>query len=154
MWVSPYVGHTTRLDRKNFHWLSERLAFLGIMGAQLRAPLKSLGTIECCDGRVVSGCPQLVQNDTKRRQSLGELCVFTLLFWQFATRYSNVPMICSRKAPHLNIHVRRFSLEWTFGLHAEKYFPNLIKSNRNQIVFTIFWLIWNQTDVRLVPNQS
>ena len=31
---------------------------------------------------------------------------------------------------------------------------NLIKSNRNQIVFTICRLIWNQTGVRLVPNQS
>ena len=39
-------------------------------------------------------------------------------------------------------------------IHTEKSFRNLIKSNRNQIVFTIFWLIWNQTDVRLVPNQS
>ena len=39
-------------------------------------------------------------------------------------------------------------------LHSEKSFPNLIKSNWNKIVFTIIWLIWNQTDVRLVPNQS
>ena len=31
---------------------------------------------------------------------------------------------------------------------------NLIKPTRNQIVFTLFWLIWNQTDVRLVPNGS
>ena len=38
--------------------------------------------------------------------------------------------------------------------HAEKTFRNLIKSHRNQIVFTIFQLIWNQTDVRLDPNQS
>ena len=37
---------------------------------------------------------------------------------------------------------------------TEKYFRNLIKSNQNQIVFTIFRLIWNQTDFRLVPNQS
>ena len=29
-------------------------------------------------------------------------------------------------------------------LHTEKSFPNLIKSNRNQIVFTIFRLIWNR----------
>ena len=36
----------------------------------------------------------------------------------------------------------------------EKSFPNLIEWNRNQIVFTIFRLTWNQTDVRLVPNQS
>ena len=28
-------------------------------------------------------------------------------------------------------------------LHTEKYFRNLIKSTRNQIVFIIFRLIWN-----------
>ena len=40
-------------------------------------------------------------------------------------------------------------------MHAEKSFRKLIKSNRNQIVFTTFRLIWNQTDtVRLVPKQS
>ena len=39
-------------------------------------------------------------------------------------------------------------------VHTEKSFRNLIKSKRNQIVFTIFRLIWNQKDVRLVPNQS
>ena len=46
--------------------------------------------------------------------------------------------------------------------HTEKYFRNLIKSNRNQIVFTIFRLAWNskrQTDTAnskrpfAVPNQ-
>ena len=40
-----------------------------------------------------------------------------------------------------------------FGSHAEKSFLNLIKSNRNHIVFTILRSIWNQTDVRLIPNQ-
>ena len=39
------------------------------------------------------------------------------------------------------------------SVHTVKYFRNLIKSTQNQIVFTIFRLIWNQTDVRLVPNQ-
>ena len=33
-------------------------------------------------------------------------------------------------------------------------FQNLIKSNRNQIVFSIFRLIWNQTAICLVLNQS
>ena len=37
-------------------------------------------------------------------------------------------------------------------LHAEESFPNLIKSNRNQIAYTIIRLIWNKTDVSLVPN--
>ena len=39
-------------------------------------------------------------------------------------------------------------------LYTKKFFRNLIKSNRNQIVFTIFRLIWNQSDDRLVPSQS
>ena len=38
--------------------------------------------------------------------------------------------------------------------HTEKSFRNCIKSNWNQIGFTIIRLIWNQTDVRLVSNQS
>ena len=38
--------------------------------------------------------------------------------------------------------------------HLEKSFQNLIKSIRNQIVFTTSPLILNQTDVHLVPNQS
>ena len=33
-----------------------------------------------------------------------------------------------------------------FQLHSEKSFRNLIMSNRNQIIFTILPLIWNQTD--------
>ena len=39
-------------------------------------------------------------------------------------------------------------------IHTEKHFQNLIKSTRNQIVFTIFRLIWIQTEDRLDPNQS
>ena len=39
-------------------------------------------------------------------------------------------------------------------VHTEKSFRNLIISNRNQIAFTIFQLIWNQTDDHLVPNQA
>ena len=36
-----------------------------------------------------------------------------------------------------------------------KYRDNrYFNSNRNQIVFTIYRLIWNQTDVCLIPNQS
>ena len=38
------------------------------------------------------------------------------------------------------------------SIHTEKSF--IIESNRNKIVFTIFRLLWNQTDFRLVPNQS
>ena len=38
--------------------------------------------------------------------------------------------------------------------YPEKSFRNLIESNRNQIVFTIFGLIWIETDVRLDLNYS
>ena len=47
-----------------------------------------------------------------------------------------------------------FFLNNYLHLHTEKTFRNLIKSNRNQIVITIFRLIWNDTDVRLVPHLS
>ena len=40
-------------------------------------------------------------------------------------------------------------------MHTDKYFLNLVKLTRNQIVSTIFRLIWIQTDrVRLDPNRS
>ena len=38
-------------------------------------------------------------------------------------------------------------------IRIEKSFRNQIKSNWNEIVFTMHRLIWNQTDVCLVPNQ-
>ena len=39
-------------------------------------------------------------------------------------------------------------------VQTEKSFQNLIKSTRNQIVFIISQLFWNQTEVLLFPNQS
>ena len=41
-----------------------------------------------------------------------------------------------------------FSLHMQATANTEKSFRNLIKSDRNQIVFTIFRMIWNQTAVR------
>ena len=46
-----------------------------------------------------------------------------------------------------------FKLEMKLGPHTEKSFRNLNKLNLSPIVFNIFQLIQNQTDVRLVPNQ-
>ena len=40
------------------------------------------------------------------------------------------------------------------SVHTENLFPNLIESKRIRIVFTMHRLISNQTDVRVVPNQS
>ena len=42
----------------------------------------------------------------------------------------------------------------TANLHTDKYFRNLIKSTRNNFVFTMQQLIWFQTVVRFDPNQS
>ena len=43
---------------------------------------------------------------------------------------------------------------YTCIMHTEIYFCNIIKSNRNQVAYTLFRLIRNQTDVHLVPKQS
>ena len=59
---------------------------------------------------------------------------------------------CTNLSHSANTHCSIIS--YYYAIHAEKYFQNLIKSTRNQIVFTIFRLIWNQTDIRLDPNQS
>jgi len=58
-----------------------------------------------------------------------------------------------------------YSANNVFKVHTEKSYRNIKKSNRNQIGFRFeiqyyityyifFRVIWNQTDVRLVPNQS
>ena len=49
-------------------------------------------------------------------------------------------------------HFAQIDLSKFFVRQTQKSFRNLIKSNRNQIVFTIFRLILNQMDIRLVPN--
>ena len=45
-------------------------------------------------------------------------------------------------------------LVWLYIMYTVIYFWYLIKSNWNQNVFTILRFMWNQTDVRLVPDQS
>ena len=66
--------------------------------------------------------------------------------------------------PSQHYRIEGFKGRWSLGtmgvfytvlmLHTDKSFRKFIKSNRNRIVFTILRLIWNITDVRLVPNQS
>ena len=48
---------------------------------------------------------------------------------------------------------RRLQFPQWAGAMREKYFWNPVNPNRNQIVFTIFRLIWNQMDVSLDPKQ-
>ena len=77
------------------------------------------------------------------------------LYWSALRSYftSQLSRKMSTKILH-QLRLRRPSGMFKLSLHTEKSFRNLIESTRNQIVFTIFLLIWNQTDVRLVPNQS
>ena len=45
-------------------------------------------------------------------------------------------------------------MAWPEFLQIAKYFRNHIKSNQNQIVYTIFQFIKNQTNIRFVQNRS
>ena len=53
-----------------------------------------------------------------------------------------------RRYPYLGL----YDAQKRQSIHTGKYFRNLVKSNRNQIVFTLFRFIWNQTDVCLALN--
>ena len=55
----------------------------------------------------------------------------------------DIPKTCGIS---FNRHEFSFS---KYPTHKRIFFRNLIKSNRNYIVFTIFRLIWNQTDANL-----
>ena len=52
------------------------------------------------------------------------------------------------------LHLEREPYERQTALHTGTFFQNLIKLNRYQIVFTISRLIYNPTDIHLVPIQS
>ena len=51
-------------------------------------------------------------------------------------------------------NIKHVLLLWSGLTSDDNTQRNLLKSNRNHIAFTILQLIWNQTDVRLDPNQS
>ena len=56
---------------------------------------------------------------------------------------------CSPGLVSANGIQRRFSV----CAHGD-IFWNLIESERDRFVFTIFGLVWNQTNIHLVPDQS
>ena len=77
------------------------------------------------------------------------------MFW-IRTEFHSVPQIIKRKIIKHNkicrvivkgvefyFPQRAIKINYSVHTQTEKYFRNLIKSNRNQIVFTIFRLIWN-----------
>ena len=59
--------------------------------------------------------------------------------------YSRV-WICPAERKTLRIRRSIIIQKNTSHIHADKFFWNIIKSNSNQIVFTIFRLIWIQAD--------
>ena len=70
--------------------------------------------------------------------------------WRLSNTGNPLIGLCARVAFPYSIR----AVSFTWSIQTENFFQNLIKSNRNKIVFTIFQLTLNQTDVRLVPNES
>ena len=74
--VSPPLGKCLHRQNRKTHigceFLNTQVAFRDIMGAQLKATLKALNMIECCDERGFPGGPQL---GAKIRECLGQLYV-------------------------------------------------------------------------------
>jgi len=47
------------------------------------------------------------------------------------------------------------AITWDINDYAHtNWFQNLVKENQIWIVFTLFSLIWHQTDIRLMPNNQ
>ena len=78
-------------------------------------------------------------------------CAFALHSIQAKSPIQNTARRTVRKNKQLIAHTLVWNL---YNVQTEKYFRNLIKSTRNQIVFTLFQSIWIQTNFRLDPNQS
>ena len=106
-----------------------REASLGIIGAPMKSPFLTFPlkpTIrQCCDvSGVFSGAPDWAPM-LRRDASLSD-------------SYTHAGLI---------------GVAFPGRLHTEISFRNLIKSTRNQIVYTIFRLIWIQTDTFRLPFQ-
>ena len=83
------------------------------------------------------------------------ICIFLYLHWDlYAYIYLDIYMHAEPVCWEIPSPKNLSSDNRLCYRHTEKYFRNLIKSNPNQIVFTMQRLIWIQTDDRLVPNQS
>ena len=97
--------------------------------------------------------------------------ITTLLYWgaqhgyqscrQYTARPESLEKSMKKKdvepvAPKLyGNNCQYFITSYTSGwMQTEKSFRNFIKSTRNQILFIMHWLIWNQMDVLLVLSHS
>ena len=156
---SPIIVYVSisRPDRKTINRLSEKLTSLGEMGVQLRTPLKPPNTTVLwrCKGYQgeVPWCQETL--------ILFVFCCFCLgpvarLFHKHKQSPAKAPSFWSQVISQQSfvlaswldhLYTQTESGKTWIGLeldwNIEKYSRNLNKSTRNQIVFTIFWLIWN-----------
>ena len=109
-----------RPDCKKLHPLSERLAFLGIRWLNYGNPTNTI-VLWWFEG--VSGCPAL------RRKTVVSKKLFQKAWCQKPKLGKTERNLWPRKS--------------LIFLHTEKFFRNHIKTIWNQVVFTIFQLIWN-----------
>ena len=92
-----------------------------------------------------------VWNDKTERRRMDKIAVFFPIFKLLLNdRLLEMIFIHEHEPDQKNSSDQQLSER----LHTEKSFRFLIKSTRNQILFTIFLLIRNQMYVRLDPNQS
>ena len=89
--IKTFLGSTINIFvysffwRENSHQLSERLASLGIMEAQLRAPLKPPQCHSAAMVRVVSGEPSIFLYDANR-----DVCRTAMHCWYFSSLIYNI----------------------------------------------------------------
>ena len=83
-----------------------------------------------------------------------EVAAFQIWSAPYDVTYRVTGWLAWRQCSHTILELETTNANKQDSHNTAKSFRNLIKSNRNPIVFIIFRLIWYQTDVRLVPNQS
>ena len=77
--------------------------------------------------------------ELKRENCEDSDCIFTLFMFQHNHTSENRNILCLLNVFADTVHSKKLDVD--AALHTEKSFRNLIKSTRNQIVFTIFRLI-------------
>ena len=91
LWTRELLKQSSGTGWTKLHWLSERLAFLGIMGSEMKAPLKPLNTIGL-------GCPGVFKGTLNwdpimpRDASLSDSCTsYRCIFFRLGSK--QIPMM-------------------------------------------------------------
>ena len=101
--------------------------------------------------------PRCILPDFPSVSSLASLPFFILL----SSNNNKISILVSRHVSnrdavsYIYFYLVIYLMTFSMSLYTQRiYFRNLIKSTRNQIVYTIFRLIWNQMVVRLSGFQK